>query len=413
MHACAVLPLDSLPPSLPPSAARSVVLVALGSSLEQLAERVGTVSTEVGSVFIARGVGAIFGAIFSAKLYGSLPGNTAMMWVLLSLGGLLLWLPFESSLVMLHFSFFLLGLCTAMVDTGCQIMSRRVHGSLAGPWLGANTVAFGLSGALVPLIGYLTSNLIVQYSILAGLSAATALFLLILPTPETQEGFIAKRRHFVPAASRRHGTSEPLAVVADFLKTFQIEFLISFMVFWLIGGKVGITAYITEYVMDLGVLPSSDISLLITVLWLAISVGRLIGIQLQRSISLGKLYGESLALFIAGAVAILFLPLFPHSQVVLWLCVSIYGVVNGPTVGYAYDLNNRLTVPSETGMSIVMFGLNCGSSFIPFSISKVWSTVDSPEVLSYFVLASQLLPIPALLMVRQIQRSAAKRAMSS
>ena len=44
-----------------------IVLVALGSTLSSLAANVGKTATEVGTVFITRGFGAILGAIFSAK----------------------------------------------------------------------------------------------------------------------------------------------------------------------------------------------------------------------------------------------------------------------------------------------------------------------------------------------------------
>ena len=55
-----------------------IVLVALGSSLESLAENINTTSTEIGTIFIARGVGAVMGAMVSAKLYKWFTGNRVM-----------------------------------------------------------------------------------------------------------------------------------------------------------------------------------------------------------------------------------------------------------------------------------------------------------------------------------------------
>ena len=119
-----------------------VVLVALGSSLEDLAENIGLESTDIGTVFIARGVGAIFGAVISAKIYRWFPGNLVMTIALTLIIVLLLSLPFNKSYIILHVYFLFLGLGTAVTDTGCQIMTRKVHGKKAGPWLGANTVAW-------------------------------------------------------------------------------------------------------------------------------------------------------------------------------------------------------------------------------------------------------------------------------
>ena len=39
-----------------------------------------------------------------------------------------------------------------------------------------------------------------------------------------------------------------------------------------------------------------------------------------------------------------------------WVGIALYGFGNGPCVGYIYDLNNRITIPSELGMAIVMSG---------------------------------------------------------
>lgn len=141
-------------------------------------------------MFIARGVGAVLGAVVSSKLYLWMRGNNVMFLVLLFLTGVLLYMPYISSVVILHAAFFALGLCTAITDTGCQIMTRKLHGAKAGPWLGANTVVFGISGALVPLIGYLTGSLFVQYVILSAVSCLTAAFLMILPAPEKYEGLL-------------------------------------------------------------------------------------------------------------------------------------------------------------------------------------------------------------------------------
>ena len=152
-----------------------IVLVALGSTLSALAADCGTTETAVGTVFIARGIGAITGALGSARLYAPpRRGNAVMVVVLLLLSVVLLYMPFVRDVWVLHATWFLLGACTATLDTGCQIMTRKVHGVHAGPWLGANTVCFAIAGALVPLIEIVTGELFAQYATLARGRAETA-----------------------------------------------------------------------------------------------------------------------------------------------------------------------------------------------------------------------------------------------
>ncbi|CAM9797586.1 unnamed protein product [Phaeothamnion confervicola] len=378
-----------------------IVLVALGSTLEDLAENCGKTSTQVGSVFVARGVGAVLGAVSSAKLYRWFGGNNVMTASLSALTSWLLYMPFITNVPMLHVAFFGLGLCTAITDTGCQIMTRKVHGIGAGPWLGANTVAFGISGALVPLLAYLTGSLFVQYAILATVGLIVAMFLLVLPPPESQPGFARGP----PLKKAPAHTSGPADLSEGFVRRYRVEFTVGAMVFWLIGGKVGITAYLTQYVEDTGVIRAANASLLIMVLWSAITVGRLAGIQDQRTLTLPKLYSHATGLLGIGAFGMFTVLAFPDSSFVLWAGVALYGLFNGPTVGYCYDLNNRTTHPTETGMSIVMFGLNFGASVIPYLLSWLWETFDWPQVLIITVFLSHVVPYPLMLTVKRMHEN--------
>ena len=99
-----------------------VVLTAIGSTLDAIAKNCGTTSTDIGTVFVARGCGAILGAISSAKLYQAPNnGNSVMSVTLGILVILMMHIPFITNLVVLHMVFFGLGFCTAVTDTGCQV----------------------------------------------------------------------------------------------------------------------------------------------------------------------------------------------------------------------------------------------------------------------------------------------------
>jgi hypothetical protein len=66
---------------------------------------------------------------------------------------------------------------------------------------------------------------------------------------------------------------------------------------------------------------------------------------------------------------------------VLLIGVAFYDLFNGPCVGYCYDLNNRITYPSEDSMAIVMFGLNFGASLVPYITALTWERGGGPESL--------------------------------
>ncbi|KAJ1455625.1 hypothetical protein M885DRAFT_602918 [Pelagophyceae sp. CCMP2097] len=223
-----------------------IVLVALGSTLNSLAKDCGTTSTAVGTVFIARGVGAISGALSSARLFRA--ADACRGWARCPFDhrlfdvGVLLYMPFVKEIWVLHLTWFALGLCTATLDTGCQIMTRKVHGVHAGPWcgaaLGANTVVFAIAGALVPLIEIITGKLFAQYVTLATIAVLNAAALYAAPHPEAPE--IAQM--LPPKVSARcktlDGGSKP---------KYRVEMLMGATIFWLIGGKVDMTFWAASF----------------------------------------------------------------------------------------------------------------------------------------------------------------------
>ena len=368
-----------------------IVLVALGSTLSSLAEDCGTTATAVGTVFIARGVGAITGALSSARLYAPpRRGNHIMVVVLLALSAVLLYMPFVHDVWVLHVTWFLMGLCTATLDTGCQIMTRKVHGVHAGPWLGTNTVCFAIAGALVPLIEIITGELFAQYATLATISVLNAAALYAAPHPETPE---IKAQLPPRVGANGKGDKAPKG-------PYHLEFLFGCTVFWLIGGKVDTTSYITTYVRQTGVVSSSKASVALLLLWIMITIGRLVGLQDQ--INLKKqptraIFVHLTAWLFTGTFGMLLTTIFPNSGVCFWLGLSLYGLGNGPCVGYCYDLVNRMTIATEEGMSIVMFGLNFGASLVPYLTTVFWDyTGVGADILIWTTLVSMFVPMPLL-----------------
>ena len=401
-----------------------IVLVALGSTLASLAADCGTTATKVGTVFIARGIGAITGALSSARLYSPpRPGNLVMVFVLFALAGVLLYMPFVKDVYVLHVTWFLMGLCTATLDTGCQIMTRKVHGVEAGPWLGANTVCFAIAGAVVPLIELVTGKLFAQYATLATIAVLNAAVLYAAPHPESPEIRdllppklqVAADKLASKARRLRAGDDDLLdgdklwrwwreTIVGRILISlmhYRLEFIFGASVFWLIGGKVDTTSYIATYVKTTAIVANRDASISLLLLWIAITVGRLLGLQdqitLKRSGTSKHVYVHLSLWLLIGTFGMILVVLFNRRPWAFWLGVAFYGLGNGPCVGYVYDLVNRMTMVSETGMSIVMFGLNFGASLVPYLTTVVWDfTSAGPDTLVYVTLLSMFIPMPLL-----------------
>ncbi|CAN0450096.1 unnamed protein product, partial [Ectocarpus sp. 12 AP-2014] len=213
-------------------------------TLEDLAINCGTTSTKVGTVFVAKGAGTGVGALMSPKLYISVRGNTVLSVGLVILSAILLYFPFLSSVFTLHLAFFVQGLVVNILMTGCQIMTRKVHGDKCNLWTGANVVSLGLSSALFPVVAYLDDSLFDQYAILSGISITAAIILgVVIPAPESFEGLIEETPESLMVDPAAGGMEPPekstwTRKCCLLYSKYSVEFNIGAMVLWLIGGTV-------------------------------------------------------------------------------------------------------------------------------------------------------------------------------
>lgn len=169
------------------------------------------------------------------------------------------------------------------------------------------------------------------------------------------------------------------------------------------------SSYIEDFVVGSGVVSTESKAWALMAVWVSIALGRFAGlwdqIQLNArgSAAIHSLY-RHLAFWVMGGLlgGVIWLA-FPHSGVAFFLAIIFYGFGNGPCVGYCYDLNNRLTHASETGMSIVMFGLNFGASLVPYAATLLWEkTPVSYHAVPIFVTLSMAMPLPLLYLTRPI-----------
>eukprot|EP00752_Nemacystus_decipiens_P010276 g9158.t1 len=379
-----------------------IVLVALASSLRDIASALDTSSVAIGSVFLTRGIGAGLGNLVSPKLYKWARGKITISVALFLLAANLLLVPLADNAGTLHLMFLTIGFVTAISDAGCQLMTMRLHGSAAGPWLGANTVSFGLGGAFAPLIGWLTGSLMVEYAVLATVAFLIGCFLIVLPRPDVepapQEELIQ-----IPPWKAPEGWSRPKACY----EANKIDVHLCAIMFWFMGGRVTATAFLRQFAYDTS--GSSQRSLLIVCLWLAITLGRVIGLRDQLTLTLVRLYRHAAALCAAGAFAMFVLLVFNRSTKMLWITVTAFGLFTGPLLGYGYDLSTRVSPNPVTSTAVAQFGITAGASVVPFLVSFPWYVTGWAFFLPLLVGVSHVIPFVLIRDTRALHGAANSR----
>ena len=145
-----------------------LVALALSANIEAIAENVGVTSLDIGSIFIARGVGAVL-SCFLYVLMVTFVAATHIMWGLLTL------LPLVTVLITvctseawMYFLFFSFGLVNGGITAGAICCIRNMH---LGPWLSVIMFLSYISAAMSFVMQAVTPSMEVDFYIFAGMEA--------------------------------------------------------------------------------------------------------------------------------------------------------------------------------------------------------------------------------------------------
>lgn len=341
------------------------IIVALGTTLSGVAANVGYSAYDIGTVFVARGIGCIAGTVASSVLYAQFKGKHMLIATSCVTVAVLFWMPYCRDYYLLHMAYFLLGFITSVTETGSQLMMIKFHGANAGPWCGANSMSFCVSGIVVPAVQMVTSDLYSEYFCYASFVAFSAIWIICCPDPE-KNGRIESQ-----------GPGDESSADVE-VQHYHVELLISLMIFLMIGGGEGIMFYLKIYINDTGVLPNEDGPTIFLVFFIAVTVGKLIGIADQAYLTNDSIVMHFFVLLAGSSVALGYIWYYPDDSNALWLGITFFGACQGPAIAYCFDLCNRLALCTELSISILMLGMNLGVSLVPYMASLLWTKYLGP-----------------------------------
>ena len=528
-----------------------LIIAALGASIQDVAKNVDRKSTDIASIFVARGIGSIFGSFISAPIFTEFNAVKSLILTYVATVVVLLWIPFIDSLTQLHIAYFLIGTVTSIISSGSILLLRKIHMDKAGPWLGALGAALVSAGMIVPCVQMLVNTMMAQFCLYCIIIIVAAIWLRMLPcmredvyapyrgeemsclrkmscfflgdreTPDlslsprmngrVRPGYgpqkpaqlssqpLQQSHQPVPAhtsvnfqqqhetpgnenkslffmtpvasasncssssfytsackelsnftksqqdlAAMISGNSDSVACIphskshpnyhsmesgevgvgvgvdididdvtqenpTDEEEAFLLESIlaadpphywsdmtISLMILFIIGGSNAFSIYIETYVDDTGILPSQWKAMVLMLFFGAGTVANIIGIFIQMDIGDRRLSQVTAAVLVGGAVGMMLVIGWPEDTTALWIGVTLYGFASAVTVGFCFNIANRLSYPSAKSTSIIMMGSSIGVSLIPYLSSVVYKWYHSPLTIMYFALVSMLVPIVLL-----------------
>lgn len=184
---------------------------------------------------------------------------------------------------------------------------------------------------------------------------------------------------------------------------YWTDMFISLMVLFIVGAGTSFSIYLETYVDQTAVINPSYKAMVLMVFFFSGTVANVAGIFMQISISDRSLARLAVFMLSVGAAGALLVLLMPQSANVLWGGVALFGFASAVTVGFCFNLANRLSYPSATSTSIIMIGSSVGVSIIPYITSLLISAEHFPGMVMLIGFVSMLLPI--LLLVLAIKCS--------
>ena len=138
---------------------------------------------------------------------------------------------------------------------------------------------------------------------------------------------VARARSLSSLALWRLSRTPPRSSPSSPPSSYYHEWVFGCTVFWLIGGKVDMTSYIKTYVKDSGVIPAHQGSESLLMIWIMITIGRLVGLQDQIALkrkSTNTVYIHLTVWLMTGVIGMLCVVVDLKSPVLFWIGIALY-----------------------------------------------------------------------------------------
>ena len=361
---------------------------ALGPLLPFLAENVSVSLGQISFVFTAQNLGYLIGSVGGGWLYDRFTSHRLMALSLALMVVMGLLIPLMSWFYALLLILFFFGLGLGTLDVGENVNLVWIFKEQVTPYMNALHFVFGMGGFFTPLI--ITTMLAWTGGSLSW--AMRVLVLLFLP------GFIGLLSLESPknlAKNEGEGARKPLK--------YGLIALLILVFFFAVGVQIGFGGWIFTYVSDLGIADVRAASVMTSVFWGCLTLGRLIAIPVSKKVAPGSmvLFNCALLVLVLGLILI-----WPLSPAMMWAGSAGMGLATSiifPTLlSFAktqMDLSGKVT-------GMFFLGSSLGMMLLPTLFGQVFDAYGGYEMmLAMFAAALIALVTMSLLNSKRIQKN--------
>lgn len=348
--------------------ALGLLMMALGTTLTELAHRTNSDFDQISYSFMARSLGFILGSIFGGRIYDHLRGHKVLAGALAGLAIFAAFVPVTPDLQLLIALFLVQGVVGSLVNVGGNTMLMWSHreGNIGALLTGLH-FSWGLGSAIAPLIveqmERLSGDINWAYWTLSLTVLPACIWLLRLPSPV--HPYSSARETKVPV-------NLPLAI------------LVACFFFLYTGFEASVISWIHTYTMKTGLGDKSAAYKLNAAFLLVFTFGRLLAIPIATKFRPRTIL---LADFTGIFLSTLAIVLWPTSVQVLWVAACTMGLSMASVFPTMLSFAERRMSLSGKLTGYLFSASSGGSMILPFIIGQFFTSVG-PQVLFYVVLGA-------------------------
>lgn len=368
--------------------ALGMMMMALGTTLDALTQRLHSDFDEISYSFMARSLGFILGSIFGGRIYDHLRGHKVLAGALAGMAALAAFVPVTPNLQLLIALFLVQGLVGSFINIGGNtlLMWSQREGNIGALLTGLH-FSWGLGSMLAPLIIWqverFSGDITWPYWTLSLTVLPACLWLLRLPSPVH------------PYSSERE-TKVPI--------NLTLAILVACFFFLYTGFEASIINWLHTYTMKTGLGDKIAAYKLNSVFLLLFTFGRLLAIPIAakfrpRTILIADFTGIFLSV---GALL-----LWPSSMRVLWVAACTLGLSMASVFPTMLSFAERRMSLSGKLTGYLFSASSGGSMILPFTVGQFFVSVG-PHVLFYLVIVAATLDVLIFMAMMMLYPSHAK-----
>lgn len=342
---------------------------ALGPMLPYLADNVGVTFAQISFLFMTSSLGYLLGSAGGGRLFDRYKGHRLMLFAVLLMVVTISLVPITPFFYLMLFILFLFGTFQGIIDVGGNVNLLWVFQGRVGPYMNALHFCFGVGAFLSPVILHTVmrwsgGQITWPFWTLALLSLPGIIGLWILPSPENNQ------------QNQSEHTNKKV--------NSHLIVLMVVLFFVYVGMESGYSGWIFTYATQAEIASQSGASIMNSLFWGALTLGRLISVPLAKKIPPSKLLLGNffLAILFLGLILI-----FPLNPIIVWVVSAGFGLALSSVFPTLLALGeSRMTISGKV-TGYFFLGSSSGAMLVPMALGQIYEYIGGYQImLSLFIL---------------------------